>query len=68
MSGAFEAAEVADWVKRTARHDPRRVTLRCRGTWLARADRVDVRMRRAKAFTAARDVPIVLAKQCSVRP
>lgn len=68
MSGAFEAPDVVDWLERTPRRDPRRVTLRCRGTWLGRAARIDARMRREEAFQPARDVPVVLAKQCSVRP
>lgn len=67
MSGAFESPDVAHWLDSTARRDPQRVTLRCRGTWLGRAPRVDVRMRRALSFSAARGVPMVAAKQCSVR-
>jgi hypothetical protein len=68
MSGAFEAPDVADWLERTPRYDPRRVTLRCRGTWLGRAAHIEVRMRRSEAFRTSRGVPVVIAKQCSVRP
>jgi len=68
ISGAFETPDVAKWLETARRRGSNRVVLRCRGRWLGHAARVGIRMRRTDAFVTHRNVPTVLAEQCSVKP
>ena len=69
LAGVFEDPSVSKWIEQASeKHDDKRVTVRCTGTYLGRAPRVKVRWAPDGSFDPASDVRLGRVNKCDVTP